>query len=149
MTFLSILGDTEILCSLELALEGKTGKEIPESSRLEFLEKFSANNFALSDAENNIADLYSRFTFVENTISNSPKVTRAKWKIVRRRYLTQRLICIKLRSTETLQITNQYRDNRLSNAPKSELVSTPPVSLLKLAISRINLEWRNETLQLL
>ena len=29
----------------------KTGKEIPESSRLEFLEKFLANNFALSDAE--------------------------------------------------------------------------------------------------
>ena len=27
--------------------------EIPESSRLEFLEKFSANNFALSDAEDN------------------------------------------------------------------------------------------------
>ena len=29
----------------------KTGKEIPESSSLEFTEKFSANNFALSDAE--------------------------------------------------------------------------------------------------
>ena len=33
--------------------EGKTGKEIPESSRLEFLEKFLANDFALSDAEDN------------------------------------------------------------------------------------------------
>ena len=42
---------TEILCSFKLVLEGKTGKEIPESSRLEFTEKFSANNFALSDAE--------------------------------------------------------------------------------------------------
>ena len=31
----------------------ETGKEIPESSTLEFLEKFSANNFALSDAEDN------------------------------------------------------------------------------------------------
>ena len=31
---------------------GKTDKEIPES-RLEFLEKFSANKFALSDAEDN------------------------------------------------------------------------------------------------
>ena len=29
----------------------ETGKEIPESSRLEFIEKISANNFALSDAE--------------------------------------------------------------------------------------------------
>ena len=32
-----------------LVLEGK----IPESSRLQFLEKFSTNNFALSDAEGN------------------------------------------------------------------------------------------------
>ena len=53
MTFLTILGVTEILRSFRLVLEGKTGKEIPESSRLEFLEKFSANNFALSDAEDN------------------------------------------------------------------------------------------------
>ena len=42
----------EISCSFRLVLEGKTGKEIPESSRLEFLEKFLANKFALSDAEN-------------------------------------------------------------------------------------------------
>ena len=47
------MGVTEILSSFKLVLEGKTGKEIPESSRLEFLEKFSANNFALSDAEDN------------------------------------------------------------------------------------------------
>ena len=45
------MGVTEILCSFRLVLEGKTGKEIPESSRLEFLEKFSANNFALSNVE--------------------------------------------------------------------------------------------------
>ena len=44
---------TEILRSFRLVLERETGKEIPESSRLEFLEKFSANNFALSDAETN------------------------------------------------------------------------------------------------
>ena len=36
-----------------MVLEGKAGKEIPESSRLGFLEKFSANNFALSEAEDN------------------------------------------------------------------------------------------------
>ena len=53
MTFLTILGVTEILCSFKLVLQGKTGKEIPELSRLEFLEKFSANNLALSDAEDN------------------------------------------------------------------------------------------------
>ena len=54
MTFLTMLGVTEILCSFKLVLEGKAGKEIPESSRLEFLEKFSANNFTLSDAEDHL-----------------------------------------------------------------------------------------------
>ena len=53
MTFLTILGAMEILCSFRLVLEGKTGKEIPESSRLEFLETFFTNDFALSDAEDN------------------------------------------------------------------------------------------------
>ena len=51
MTFLTILGVTEILCSIRLVLVRKTAKEIPESSRLEFLEKLIAKNFALSDAE--------------------------------------------------------------------------------------------------
>ena len=53
MIFLTILGVTEILCCFKLVLEVKTVKEIPQSSRLEFIEKFSANNFALSVAENN------------------------------------------------------------------------------------------------
>ena len=53
MTFLTILGVMEILCNFRLVLEGKAGKEIPESSRFEFLEKFLANNFALSDVEDN------------------------------------------------------------------------------------------------
>ena len=39
--------------SFRLVLEGKIGKELPESSRLELLEKFLANNFALSVAEYN------------------------------------------------------------------------------------------------
>ena len=74
MTLLIILGVAKILCSFRLVLEGKTGKEIPESSRLEFLEKFSANNFALSDAEDNnpgplnrggIADLLLLRTLLE------------------------------------------------------------------------------------
>ena len=51
LTFLTILGVMEILCSFRLVLGGKTGKEIPELSRLELLKKFLANNFALSDAE--------------------------------------------------------------------------------------------------
>ena len=56
MTFSTILGVTEILCSFRLVLEWKTGKEMPrldhqESSRLEFFDEFSANSFALSGAE--------------------------------------------------------------------------------------------------
>ena len=51
----------EILYSFRLVLEGKTGKEIPESSRLEFLEKFSANNFALWDAEDNTSTRLNRW----------------------------------------------------------------------------------------
>ena len=82
MTFSAILGVTEILSSFRLVLERKTGIEIPESSRLEFLEKFSANNFALSDAKDNTSRplnrRHSRFTCVENTISNS-QMSRARF----------------------------------------------------------------------
>ena len=60
MTFLTTLGVTKILCSFRLVLERKIDKEIPESSRLEFLKRFLANNFALSDAEVNIYSLLNR-----------------------------------------------------------------------------------------
>ena len=59
----------EVLCRFRLVLEGKTSKHW----RLEFLEKFLANNFALSDAEDNayiplnrggIADLPLRRTLL-------------------------------------------------------------------------------------
>ena len=54
------MGVTEILCSFRLVLERKTGKKIPESSRLESLEKFSASNFALSDAKDNTYEPLNR-----------------------------------------------------------------------------------------
>ena len=60
MTFLTILGVTEILCSFKLVIGRKTGKEMPESSKLKFLEEFSANNFALSDAEDNTSGPLNR-----------------------------------------------------------------------------------------
>ena len=44
----------------QISSKGKTGIGIPESSRLEFLEKFSANNFALSDAEDNTSGQLNR-----------------------------------------------------------------------------------------
>ena len=60
MTFLTILGVMEILFSFRLVLERKAGKEIPEPSRLEFLETFLANNVALSDAEDNTSGPLNR-----------------------------------------------------------------------------------------
>ena len=60
MTFLTILGVTGILCSFRLVLEQKTGKEILESSRSKFLERFLANNFALSDVEDNTSGPLNR-----------------------------------------------------------------------------------------
>ena len=51
MIFLTIGGVIEILCTFRL--EGKTGKEILESTRLVFLQKISASNFALIVAEDN------------------------------------------------------------------------------------------------
>ena len=67
----------EILCSFRLVLEGKTLKEVLESSRLEFLEEFLANDFALSDAEDNTLN---RGGIVDlPLLSNLPKVPRAKF----------------------------------------------------------------------
>ena len=60
MTFLTTLGVTEILCTFRLGLGGKAGKWILEFSRLEFLEKFLANNFPLSDAEDNTSGPLNR-----------------------------------------------------------------------------------------
>ena len=47
------MGVRETLCSFRLVLEGKTDKEVPESSRLEFLEKFPLKKFALSYSQGN------------------------------------------------------------------------------------------------
>ena len=53
MTFLTILGVTEISSGFRVVLEEKTDKGIPESTRLELLEKFSTKMFALSHVEDN------------------------------------------------------------------------------------------------
>ena len=70
MTFLTVLGVIEILCNFRLVLEVKTnfrlvlevktGKGVPKSPRLDFLEKFLVNNFALPDGEDNPSRLLSK-----------------------------------------------------------------------------------------
>ena len=70
-----------ILCSFILVL-GETGKEIPETSTLEFLEEFSANDVVLLDAEDNTSSPLNRagiadLLLLRTIISNLPKVLRA------------------------------------------------------------------------
>ena len=60
MNFLTFLGVTEILYTFRLVLEGKMGEDISQSSTLKFLEMFSVDNVALSDAENNTSMLLNR-----------------------------------------------------------------------------------------
>ena len=52
MTFFTNLEVTGILCIVRLVPEAKAGKEIPESSRLEFLEKFPASKKTYMEAIN-------------------------------------------------------------------------------------------------
>ena len=68
MTFLTMLGVTEMLCSSKLFLGGKAGKDIPKPSRLEFLEKFSANYSASSDAEGNTSRPFNRGGIADSTL---------------------------------------------------------------------------------
>ena len=49
--FLSNSGVALAKCSLQFVLEGKPGKETPQSWRLEFSEKISVNIFSLPEAE--------------------------------------------------------------------------------------------------
>ena len=81
MTFLNILGLAKNIMQFQINSKTETGKKISESSRSEFLEKFSANNFALTDAEDRCRrqhlsavekSRYIRFTFIENTTGNTP-----------------------------------------------------------------------------
>ena len=54
------MGVIEKVCTFRLVLEKKTVKEIPESSRLDFLGKVLASNFALSDTEENTSGPLNR-----------------------------------------------------------------------------------------
>ena len=77
MTFLTILGVTEI-CNFRLVLKRKTSKEVPESSRLEFKEKFSANNLDLSDAEDNTSGALNRGSIADLSLLRTLLAIRQK-----------------------------------------------------------------------
>ena len=88
MTLLVILGVIEILWSFKLVLERKKGKEIPELSWLEFLEKFWGNNFALLDAEDNTSGPLNRGGIVDFPLLRTLLALRQKslepifWKVM-------------------------------------------------------------------
>ena len=67
----------------QISSRRKTAKQIPESSRLEFLENFSVNNFAFSDAESNISRLLNRGGIADlplfRTLLAICQVSRAKF----------------------------------------------------------------------
>ena len=57
MNFVINFEVTWILYSFRLVLKGKAAREIREWLRFEFLEKFFANNFALSEIKGNTLSL--------------------------------------------------------------------------------------------
>ena len=68
----------EILCSFRLVLEGKTCKEIPKSSRFEFLKRFLAFNFALPDAEDNTSGLLNTGGIADLPLLRTPLAIHQK-----------------------------------------------------------------------
>ena len=65
----------------QISLERKTSKEIPEWSRLEFLEKFSATNFGLSDAEDNTSGPFSREGIADLPLLRTLFAIRQKFRV--------------------------------------------------------------------
>ena len=78
MIFLINLGVTGILCRFRLDIEGKAGRLITVSSILDFLVTSSANNFVLSEAEDNNSRLLNRESIAGLPLLRT-KVTNAKF----------------------------------------------------------------------
>ena len=116
----------EILCSSRLVLEAKTGKEITQSSK--FLEKFSAKNFALSDAEDStseslnrggIADLLLLRTLLAiRQISREPSFWEVMYAFVLSGYaslapsrtlLQQLLSCLNYKKSDFYELWQQHK----------------------------------------
>ena len=62
----------------QISSRKKKGTEIPKSSRLEFLEKFLSNNFALSDAEDSTFGSLNRGDIADLLLLITLLVTRQK-----------------------------------------------------------------------
>ena len=75
-----------MLHSFRLVLEGKAGKEMPESPRYEFLERFLANNFALSDVEGKTTAPLNRIGIVDLPLLSNSQFTKSPepifWEVI-------------------------------------------------------------------
>ena len=143
MTFLTILGVTETLCSCRLE-----GKEIPESSRFEFLEMFSATNFVLSDAEAPLGswiEEVSRFNLLlqmNKLISTNYYRSTSNWKPWRwvrlDLVLLMRDIYIKSSLNFLTKLTTSSRSTRLKDIfpwnISQRIMKTIPIYKLSQAI---------------
>ena len=87
MTFLTNFGVTEIY-SFRLVLERKIGTQIPESSKLDFLENYLASNFSLSNAGDNTSGLLNRGGIADLPLLRTLLAIRQKsrersfWKVI-------------------------------------------------------------------
>ena len=63
-------------------VSGKMGKQIPKSSRSEFLEKFLAKNFALSDAEDNTSEHLNRGGIADLVLLKTLLAIHQKYKFL-------------------------------------------------------------------
>ena len=162
MTFLTILELTEILCSLRLVLERKTNKDIPESSRLEFLEKFLAKYFALSDAEDKASGPLNREGTVDLPLLTTLLTICQKfresgfWEMMgsfvllacvnftaSRTRLQQILFCLNF-TLESEDLSNDHED-RLNQQEKShQLCSETEHPVLDLMESQWNLRHQHD-----
>ena len=117
------MGVTEILCSFKLVLEGKAGKEIPVSWWLEFLKKFCANNFALSDAE-------------DSTFGPSNRGGIADLLLLR----TLLAICQKWQEASFWEVMNSFHTLNFKEAKvqMSLILKRPKSSLFTLRKKKIN-----------
>ena len=60
MTYVTILGVTEISCNFRLVLEGKLGKEIPVSPKIRVLINVFSKQLTLSNVEVNTSRTLNR-----------------------------------------------------------------------------------------
>ena len=123
----------ETLCSFRLVLEGKTGKEIPEPSRLELLEKFLVNNFALSDAEDNTSGPLNRggiadLPLLRTLLAIRQKSRESKIPLISRQFLSLSTLFLvrEFHGKQNFEIRRLFTINKIVSAFLGQIWSKKP-----------------------